>query len=95
MANDFSANPWSIDTVFATPIAKNHITNNMIYIKSITWSDMAAAGQVIVQDRNGKLIQDSISVTANTTVIMNNPGWVEGLQVPTLTSGKLSIVVSK
>lgn len=95
MANDFSANPWSIDTAFATPIAKNHITNNMIYIKSITWSDMAAAGQVIVQDRNGKIIQDSISVSANTTVIVNNPGWVEGLQVPTLTSGKLSIVVSK
>lgn len=95
MANDFTANPWFIDTVFATPIAKNHITNNMIYMKSITWSDMAAAGQVIIQDRNGKVIQDSISVTANTTVIVNNPGWVEGLQVPTLTSGKLSIVVSK
>lgn len=95
MANDFSANPWSVDTVFATPVAKNHITNNMIYIKSITWSDMAAGAQVIVQDRNSKPIQDSISVTANTTVIMNNPGWVEGLQVPTLTSGKLSIVISK
>ena len=95
MANDFSANPWSVDTVFATPIAKNHITNNQIYIKSITWSDMAAGAQVIVQDRNSKPIQDSISVTANTTVIMNNPGWVLGLQVPTLTSGKLSIVISK
>lgn len=95
MANDFSANPWNIDTAFATPVAKNHITNNQIFVKSITWSDMAAGAQVIVQDRNGKVIQDSISVTANTTIIMNNPGWVLGMQVPTLTSGKLSVVVSK
>jgi len=96
MPNDFSANPWSIDTTFAAPIAKNHITNNMIYIKSITWSDMAAGGLLLIQDRNGKTIQDSISVTANTTVILNNPGWVEGIQVPTLNANsKLSIVISK
>lgn len=95
MANDFTANPWSIDTVFATPIAKNHITNNMIYIKSITWSDQAAGASLLIQDRNNKIIQDAISAAANTPVIINNPGWVEGLQVPTLSSGKLSIVISK
>ena len=95
MANDFTANPWSIDAVFAAPIAKNHITNNMIYIKSITWSDMAAGASLLMQDRNSKPIIDSVSVTANTTVIVNNPGWVLGMQVPTLSSGKLSVVVSK
>ncbi len=96
MANDFSANPWSIDTAFATPIAKNHITNCMIFIKSITWSDQVAAGdQLIIQDRNGKLIQDVKAQAANAAIIINNPGWVEGLQVPTLASGKLSVVVSK
>lgn len=96
MANDFSANPWTVDTTFATPIAKNHITNCMIFIKSITWSDQVAAGdQVIIQDRNGKIIQDAKAQGANTPIILNNPGWVEGLQVPTLVSGKLSIVVSK
>lgn len=95
MANDFTANPWSIDTVFAAPIAKNHITNNMIYIKSITWSDMAAGASLLMQDRNSKPVIDSVSVTANTTVIVNNPGWVLGMQVPTLSSGKLSVVVSK
>ena len=96
MANDFTANPWSIDTAFATPIAKNHITNCMIFIKSITWSDMHAGGLLLIQDRNSKPIIDSISVTANTTVIVNNPGWVNGLQVPTLDAGsKLSIVISK
>lgn len=95
MANDFSANPWSIDTVFATPIAKNHITNCMIFIKSITWSDQAAADRLIIQDRNGKIIQDSITPTANTAIILNNPGWVNGIQVTSLGAGKVSIVVSK
>ena len=96
MANDFSANPWSIDTAFAAPIAKNHITNCMIYIKSITWSDMAANDLLLIQDRNGKIIQDAKAGTANQTINMNNPGWVEGLQIPTLTAGgKVSIVISK
>lgn len=95
MANDFSANPWTIDTVFATPIARNHITNNMIYIKSITWSDMAAGATLLIQDRNSKIIQDAVSAQANVPIIINNPGWVEGLQVPTLSSGKLSVIVSK
>lgn len=95
MANDFTTTVWFVDTAFATPIAKNHITNCEMYIKSITWSDMAAAGQVIIQDRNGKVIMDSISVTANTTIVLQTPTWVNGLQVPTLTSGKLSIVVNR
>lgn len=96
MANDFSANPWSIDTAFATPIAKNHITNCMIYIKSITWSDMAANDLLLIQDRNAKPIQDAKAATANQIIIVNNPGWVEGFQVPTLTpGGKVSVVISK
>lgn len=95
MANDFSANPWSIDTAFATPIAKNHITNNMIFIKSITWSDMAANATLIIQDRNNKIIQDSIAANPVSAIILNNPGWVLGFQVPTLSSGKLSVVLSK
>lgn len=96
MANDFSANPWSVDTPFATPIAKNHITNCMIFLKSITWSDQIAAGdQIIIQDRNGKLIQDAKANAANVPIIINNPGWVGGIQIPTLTSGKLSLVISK
>jgi hypothetical protein len=95
MANDFSAVVWNVDTAFATPVAKNHITNSEIYVKSITWSDMAAGAQVVVQDRNSKTIMDSISLTANTTIVLQTPTWVNGMQVPTLTSGKLSIVVNR
>lgn len=96
MANNFASNPWTIDTAFATVIAKNHITNSYIYVKSITWTDQLAAGnQVTIQDRNGNLIQDALAQAANTPIILNNPGWVNGLVVPTLAAGKLSIVVGR
>jgi len=97
MANDFSANPWFIDTAYSTPpTSPAHITNSMVYVKSVTWSDQVAGGdQLLIKDRNGKIIQDAKAQAANATIILNNPGWVEGFMVPTLASGKLSVVVSK
>lgn len=96
MANDFSANPWSIDTAYATPPSAGHITSSYIKALSITWSDQAAAGnQVVIKDKNGKIIVDAKAQAANTPVILANPSWVNGLFVPTLDSGKLSITIHK
>lgn len=102
MANDFTKNPWTIDTPYSTPATaapgalNNHITNSYVFIKSITWSDQVAAGdQLIITDRNGKLIQDIKAQGANVALIINNPEWVNGFLVPTLASGKLSVVVQK
>lgn len=94
MANDFTSNPWSIDTAYATIPSAGHIAGSMVKAISITWSDQAAGGQVIIKDRNGKVIVDAISVAANTPVVVATPSWVQGIFVPTL-SGKLSIAIHK
>lgn len=96
MANDFSATTWLIDTAYSSVVSKNHITNSYVFCKSITWSDQVAGGdQLIITDRNGKVIQDIKAQAANSALIINNPGWVNGFLVPTLASGKLSVVMSK
>jgi len=96
MANDFTVNPWSIDTAYSTPPSAGHIVSSQIKAISITWSDQVAAGdQVVIKDRNGKIIVDAKAQAANTAIILASPSWVSGLFVPTLVSGKLSITVHK
>lgn len=96
MANDFSANPWVIDTAYSNIPSAGHITGSMCRVASMTWSDMAAGATIAVKDRNGKLIADSTNqATANVTIVLGTPSWVEGLFVPTLSSGKLSVTIQK
>jgi len=96
MANDFTANPWTIDTAYSTLPSPGHIVGSMVKAISITWSDQLAAGdQVVIKDRNGKIIVDAKAQAANTAIILATPSWVQGLFVPTLASGKLSITVHK
>jgi len=96
MANDFAGNPWLIDTAYATPPSAGHIVSSNIRAGSITWSDMAAGATVQIKDKNGRLIADSTNqATANVTIVLGVPGWVEGLFVPVLSSGKVSITIQK
>lgn len=96
MANDFTENPWFIDTPYSTAPSPGHITQSRIKAISITWSDQVAAGdQVIIKNRNGKVIVDAKAQAANTAIILSVPSWVNGLFVPTLTSGKLSVTIHK
>ena len=96
MANDFSANPWVVDTPYSTIPSPGHITGSNVRCGSITWTDMAASATVVIKDRNGKLIADSTNqATADVTIVLGTPSWVEGLLVPTLSSGKLSITIQK
>jgi hypothetical protein len=95
MANDFSGNPWSIDTAYATIPSAGHIAGSMVKAISITWSDQSAANvQLIIKDRNGRVIVDAKAQAANTAIIVAAPSWVQGLFVPTL-DGKLSIAIHK
>lgn len=95
MANNFSSNPWVVDTAFAAAPSPGHITTSYIRCTGITWESMAAAGHVVITDRNGKVIYDSTNAQANVPVVLGNPGWINGILVPTLTSGTLSIGTSK
>jgi len=94
MANDFSGNPWFIDTAYSTPPSAGHIVSSDIRAASITWTTMAAGAQCQIKDRTGRIIMDSTDAQANVPVIISNPEWVEGFFVPILTSGKLTVTVS-
>lgn len=98
MANDFTGNPWVIDTAYSTLPSPGHIAGSMVKAISVTWSDSTlAADQVIMTQVNGKPIVDAKAGVANAPpVIIAQPSWVRGILVPTLAAGtKLSITVEK
>lgn len=90
MANDFSVNPWYIDTPMATPY------NSYCKVTNIIWSEMVAAtDQLIIVDRHGKVIVDTKGQAGLEQQVMGSFGWVNGFQATTLTAGKVAVVVSK
>lgn len=89
MANFFGVNPWVVDTVMAAPAGPNPVL-----IRNIVWTDQTAAGdQLVIKDANGNTILDIKASAANIVQTLGNFGWVSGLQVTTLTSGKVYIYV--
>lgn len=89
MANTFNVNPWVIDTVMATSSSANPVL-----VRNIIWTDQVAAGdQLIIVDASGNVIIDIKASVANVVQALGNMGWVSGLKVTTLTSGKVYIYV--
>ncbi len=98
MANDFTGNPWVIDTAYSTIPSPGHITGSMVKAISITWSDTTnAADAVTITQINGKPIVDAkAGVASAPALIIAQPSWVRGILVPTLAAGsKLSITIEK
>lgn len=91
MANDFSTNPYYIDTAFTTGdvLHRNH------RVQSIVWTNQVAAGdQLTILDGAGKTIVNSKAIGANQDGNFNFVnGWFFGIQVPTLASGVLQIYI--
>lgn len=91
MANDFSSNPYFIDTAFSSGevLLRNH------RIRSVVWTNQVTAGDVLlVKDGDGKTIINAKASAANTNEAFSfMDGWFFGIQVPTLASGVLLVYV--
>ena len=97
MANDLTSNPWILDTVTAL------VTSDDLFIRAIKWNPGAAAiagNQVILQDKNGKEFWRGDATGANGEFVFNPAstnltGWkVQGLKVPTIAAGRISIYLN-
>ncbi|MGL5936025.1 MAG: hypothetical protein ACRCZI_10460 [Cetobacterium sp.] len=93
MANEFSRYPIVIDTPGA-----GDILTTPIRIKKIRWVNATTAGhQAVVQDQNGNIFWETIASGPNYveesdfSTDMSNRVVINGLEVPTLSSGKLYI----
>lgn len=90
MANHLGPRHFLIDTPGATPVWLSGL-----FISSITWSGATAAGHaaIVKNAAGGRTIFDAKASEANDfESSIYDCGWVEGMQVPTLDSGKLMIV---
>ena len=91
MANDLTKNPWVVDTASATAILSDWAD-----VRSIQWIGGAIAGdEAVVQDKDGRVIWRRLAGGANQNFETEFEGRfgmpVNGLKVPTLTSGTIYI----
>jgi hypothetical protein len=92
MANDFTGNPWVIDTPYAVIPSAGHIAGSNLRVTALTWTNQANAGdEMIATQINGKPVMDAKTNAPNTPIVLGNPQWIRGLLVPTLASGKLYV----
>lgn len=92
MVNQLGPRHFLIDTPGATPVWLSGLN-----VASITWTGASGAGQAaVVKNASGtRTIFDAKASEANDfESAVYECGWVEGLMVPTLDSGKLLIVCS-
>lgn len=88
MANNLTGMTLFVDTAFATGFT----LQSQYRVKHVVWSEQVAAGdELIIKDRAGRTILQTKAVAANTQQVINVEDWVDGIQVPTLTSGKVNI----
>lgn len=94
MANQAAFNPIFVDTppFVWQPDAKGNPTRIPLKIKTMVWSGYSAdTDTVTVTDAYGNVIWEGFGYAQNFQQESPNIGWVQGLQVPTLTAGKLQI----
>lgn len=88
MANNLTGMTLFVDTAFSTGFT----LQSQFRIKHVLWGEQLAAGdELIIKDRAGRVIVQTKAQAANIQQVINIEDWVDGLQVPTLTSGKVQI----
>jgi hypothetical protein len=93
MANDISANPWSIDTASATAIWTGNI-----WIDRLVWHEPTTAGDALeVTDSNGKTIWSKYALAGGSGMDydLKVDSVFNGLIVPTMSSGTLYVYLEQ
>ena len=88
MANNISSNPWYVNV---TPFS---YTLSYVYVKDIIWSSYSS-GTLTITDRNGNIIVSSTVTAAGPAIRFGPFGWVNGLIVTSVSSGNVSIPITK
>ena len=95
MSNSLTGNVWVVDTASADPIL-----TDWAGIRKIEWIGGTTAGhECVVQDQNGRVVFRRLAQGANQDITETYPErfgkQVDGLIVPTLTSGVVYIHFAK
>ena len=88
MANDIGNGVWIIDTL-------PFVYNGPVKLVNVTWTEQVAAGdQFVMKSKAGNIIIDDKAYAANFDHNFGFLGWkTSGIQITTLTSGKVMISV--
>ncbi len=90
MATNITANPWYIDTA-----GTGLIWTGKIYIKDLIWNKPTPGGALIILDQNGNVIINTIANASDAMFSFGTLSWVNGMSIPTMASGTLSIFITK
>lgn len=90
MANQLSANPFSLDTVGASALLTGKVK-----IEQISWYGYTNISDVVeLQDSSGNVIWFAAGSSDLTTLKSAHIGWVKGLLLPVLTTGGVANLAS-
>jgi len=94
MANSVGGNPWKIDTATAVSAIAG---SRVFQIYDIILTSASASGATVVQDIDGNIKWEwsGDAVVYNVHDHFDPPITINGLTVPTLTSGTLKIYVKQ
>ena len=90
MANDFSANPWSLDTVSTAVVTT--FWSTQAKISHAEFIDYNADTDVAeLQDVNGKSIWKANGASDLRPIVSGKIGWVRGIKLTSITAGKVRV----
>jgi len=89
VANQLASLPWVIDTASA-----NVLFTGKIFVRHFEFAGYAAGTDtVVVQDINSRPVWQADGKTDLDPVLSYKVGWIKGIKVPTLSSGKLYVYI--
>lgn len=89
MANSITTNPWILDTTGATVLWPSRVK-----INNIEFAGYAVdTDNCLVQDKHGRTVWIGNGSSDLQTVRSGKIGWVDGLILNTLTSGKVYVYI--
>jgi hypothetical protein len=87
MANNVTGNPVYIDST-------GTIFSQRFKFESGTWDSATAGGQLQMTDISGRIVYDGLCYATNYPMPIPKIGWVNGLIVTVIGSGKVMIYVA-
>lgn len=87
MANALAGNVWVLDTASTTAVVDSRMP---LFIKSIRWDGATTAGHTaVLKDQLGNIFWQSTAAAGNSEDVQIYEGYVNGLIMHTLASGKI------
>ncbi len=91
MSNQLGTRQWNLDTPLAFGNPGAVLANWNLKVAHFEWTGYAAAATCVLKDQNGFVVWSPTATSDEQEVRSMKVGWVNGLCLDTLTSGRVTV----